>query len=564
MGCASSKKAVPFAPEVFPLKLKHQATGGRGSKRGVTQSASPAPAASFRVQVASTSLAYCLVQDSCAHRALILDPRPPAEFKKCSLRNAVNVYGLMQDSSAFKEWLQTAGKLKTVLVCDATGSVSEHLKKLLSAVKASNVSVKEVLVIDGGLKAFASRFDFCLSNSPHTILPAPYEIIAPRPGSSGGFAVFLSGEAVVRAAKEAISRLGVTLVMNLTNRQCPIEQLSGGNSRGVKEEQYSCYGVKELPYRDAAAALQRAARKGQRVLVYDLSGSVHSPAVVCWWYIAHCGGDTEMGLAHLKRKVPNLPQFPMPIFNGLIQLQESVRAGKAPPSVVLPSLESPPSPTSPGKKGGSGVPFDNSVSKKGSTTVPLASLQRGGTLDSTRVSSLLARSDEPLEGGRGPVNVSARPPPSPSPASQQQKDATGRPGKGGKGKDMVQQGGGLFEHIDRAVSEMSKSLSKKDLQEALRTVHLTLNNVIANPSEPKFRKIRCANSRFHSTVGRHPSAMKVLAAAGFLLDTPTVGGEGGEAEVCVYLPASVLSQRLRDVLSRLPPPPQLTELQTKM
>jgi len=128
-----------------------------------------------------------------------------------------------------------------------------------------------------------------------------------------------------------------------------------------------------------------------------------------------------------------------------------------------------------------------------------------------------------------------------------------------------------FEHIDRAASELRILLSSEAFQEALRTLHLILQNVIAHPLEPKYRRISLANQRFHSTVGRHPSALKLLASAGFLIDSSPHAscpqGRGGEeTRQCdqqeeekkrgsLYLPPSVPSQRVRDVLNRLPPSP---------
>ena len=53
-----------------------------------------------------------------------------------------------------------------------------------------------------------------------------------------------------------------------------------------------------------------------------------------------------------------------------------------------------------------------------------------------------------------------------------------------------------------------------------------LTNMLTNPTEPKFRRVRLSNRRFHSTVGHVAAAIDLLLALGFETD-----GEGEGASL---------------------------------
>lgn len=42
-----------------------------------------------------------------------------------------------------------------------------------------------------------------------------------------------------------------------------------------------------------------------------------------------------------------------------------------------------------------------------------------------------------------------------------------------------------------------------------------LSNIRANPEDPRFRRIRTQNERFHADVGKHDGALQILLSSGF-------------------------------------------------
>ena len=52
-------------------------------------------------------------------------------------------------------------------------------------------------------------------------------------------------------------------------------------------------------------------------------------------------------------------------------------------------------------------------------------------------------------------------------------------------------------------------------EEALATVRLVVQNVMQNPDEQKFRRLKRSNKRFARSIGRTPPALEILEAVGF-------------------------------------------------
>jgi PUB domain len=47
--------------------------------------------------------------------------------------------------------------------------------------------------------------------------------------------------------------------------------------------------------------------------------------------------------------------------------------------------------------------------------------------------------------------------------------------------------------------------------------------VRANPEDPRFRRIRCENERFHADVGQYDGATQILLSSGFQLQVSAEG-----------------------------------------
>lgn len=50
---------------------------------------------------------------------------------------------------------------------------------------------------------------------------------------------------------------------------------------------------------------------------------------------------------------------------------------------------------------------------------------------------------------------------------------------------------------------------------SIATTPQILQNVRSNPEDPRFRRIRCENERFHADVGRFEGATQILLSSGF-------------------------------------------------
>mmetsp|Transcript_39372 Transcript_39372/g.111563 ORF Transcript_39372/g.111563 Transcript_39372/m.111563 type:complete len:623 (+) Transcript_39372:253-2121(+) len=72
-----------------------------------------------------------------------------------------------------------------------------------------------------------------------------------------------------------------------------------------------------------------------------------------------------------------------------------------------------------------------------------------------------------------------------------------------------------YRRLSVALQSLSQGTSNDSASAALSTLETILSNALQNPSEDRFRRIKCSNRTFRSRVGCHPSAVQVLQASGF-------------------------------------------------
>lgn len=83
--------------------------------------------------------------------------------------------------------------------------------------------------------------------------------------------------------------------------------------------------------------------------------------------------------------------------------------------------------------------------------------------------------------------------------------------------------------IRAGVAELRRQAgSAAEVQEALRTLHRLLANVLGQPGEARFQRVRLANPAFARAAGRFPAALAILEAAGW---ARTAGDGEGETMV---------------------------------
>jgi len=66
-----------------------------------------------------------------------------------------------------------------------------------------------------------------------------------------------------------------------------------------------------------------------------------------------------------------------------------------------------------------------------------------------------------------------------------------------------------------AVAELFRCRNKEKVVAALDTLIMMVQNMVENPREEKFKKVRLNNKKFHGTVGSIPGGIKFLLAIGF-------------------------------------------------
>ncbi|PFH31841.1 PUB domain-containing protein [Besnoitia besnoiti] len=69
--------------------------------------------------------------------------------------------------------------------------------------------------------------------------------------------------------------------------------------------------------------------------------------------------------------------------------------------------------------------------------------------------------------------------------------------------------------LTEAIERLQLEVPREALAGVLRTLFTVIDGVLAQPSNPKKRRLRKANATFHNQVGRHRAAVQVMEAAGF-------------------------------------------------
>jgi hypothetical protein len=103
------------------------------------------------------------------------------------------------------------------------------------------------------------------------------------------------------------------------------------------------------------------------------------------------------------------------------------------------------------------------------------------------------------------------------------------------------------EYYLKAINTLYPSFRDGDkTKNCFSTIKVILSNIVKNPTEEKFRKVKATNPNFHERVGKIELAIKVLVAIGFV--------EEGEFYVCsnpdIALFAKVVAY-LEDEISKL-------------
>ncbi len=84
-----------------------------------------------------------------------------------------------------------------------------------------------------------------------------------------------------------------------------------------------------------------------------------------------------------------------------------------------------------------------------------------------------------------------------------------------KEKTIVEQ----VESYSKAVMIMNPPLTYPGVAKScLNTLKIILSNILKNPTEEKFRKVKKTNPNFEERVGQHQAGMKILEKLGFLPD----------------------------------------------
>uniref|UniRef100_A0A7S1THR3 Ubiquitin-like domain-containing protein n=1 Tax=Compsopogon caeruleus TaxID=31354 RepID=A0A7S1THR3_9RHOD len=113
------------------------------------------------------------------------------------------------------------------------------------------------------------------------------------------------------------------------------------------------------------------------------------------------------------------------------------------------------------------------------------------------------------------------------------------------GTITVPPGNTLVERVFNGLSTLKRSCSSNDFVLAVNTLITFLRNIVNNPSDPKYRRIRLSNMAFASRLGRHPGGINCMAAFGF-----QVTNEGGE-QYLVMSDTAGRDSALEDTLRQL-------------
>jgi hypothetical protein len=73
----------------------------------------------------------------------------------------------------------------------------------------------------------------------------------------------------------------------------------------------------------------------------------------------------------------------------------------------------------------------------------------------------------------------------------------------------------LTERIQTKLDELVEDDSVDDVESAASLLRTLFNNVVHNPSEPKFRTINLENNRIASKIGGSASCLAILKSVGF-------------------------------------------------
>ncbi|PKA51352.1 hypothetical protein AXF42_Ash002717 [Apostasia shenzhenica] len=91
----------------------------------------------------------------------------------------------------------------------------------------------------------------------------------------------------------------------------------------------------------------------------------------------------------------------------------------------------------------------------------------------------------------------------------------------------------IFTQIQESIKILRSELTPQTSSSVLQTLSKIIRNIIEQPNELKFRRIRKANPQFQRNVANYKAAMEVLRTIGFYEDT--VMDEVGEAETFLVL-----------------------------
>lgn len=82
------------------------------------------------------------------------------------------------------------------------------------------------------------------------------------------------------------------------------------------------------------------------------------------------------------------------------------------------------------------------------------------------------------------------------------------------------------ERVSQLVASLQKSSGQRVTQRALKLIVQLNEKASRNPDNPKYRRVKLANKKFHEAVGRHSSALGVMKEAGWRDGTASEGRSG--------------------------------------
>ena len=118
-----------------------------------------------------------------------------------------------------------------------------------------------------------------------------------------------------------------------------------------------------------------------------------------------------------------------------------------------------------------------------------------------------------------------------------------------------------LETIEQIIQQDLKQEAGSSYPESLETLKTLLGNLQKDPNEPKYKRIRASNPKFHRALGRFTSGLLLLEILGFYEESEDVNGNLEKVLYC----QSVNSQTLQKALSLLPQnKPQPKESRSQM